>query len=140
MSDIDLTNKENVQVANRVYIPSGGGNTTYEYDKENKIYKRFVNGDANIDYETKEQYTTKNIIVQKINTKVASDNYYWELETVGSGNGYYITNGYAVPIKWSKASRTEKTKYTYLDGIEVIISDGNTFIQLQSNSQKLTIE
>ena len=115
-------------------------NTTYQYDEANKVYKRFVNGDANIDHETKQQFTTKNIIVQKINTKMASDNYYWDLETIGSGNGYFITNGYAVPIQWSKKSRTEKTIYTYLDGSEVKLSDGNTFIQLQSNNQNLTIE
>ncbi len=140
-NDVNLSEKEQSQVANKVYIPSSGSlNTTYEYDETNKVYKRFVNGDANIDHETKEQFTTKNIIVQKINTKMASDNYYWDLETVGSGNGYFITNGYAVPIKWSKQSRTDKTIYTYLDGSEVKLSDGNTFIQLQSNNQNLTIE
>ena len=140
-NDVNLSEKEQSQVANKVYIPSNASlNTTYEYDEENKVYKRFVNGDANIDHETKLQFTTKNIIVQKINTKMASDNYYWDLETVGSGNGYFITNGYAVPIKWSKKSRTEKTIYTYLDGSEVKLSDGNTFIQLQSNNQNLTIE
>ncbi len=140
-SDIDLKISEGSVIANKVFIPSNGSsNTTYQYDEERKVYQRFVNGSANIDYETKEQYTTKNIIVQKINTKMASDNYYWDLETVGSGNGYYITNGYAVPIRWSKNSRTEKTIYTYLDGREVTLSDGNTFIQLQSNNQKLTIE
>ena len=70
---------------------------------------------------------------------MASDNYYWDIETVGSGDGYYITNGYAVPIKWSKESRSAKTKYTYVDGTEVLLNDGNTYIQLQSTSQTLTI-
>ncbi len=139
-NDVDLSNKENAQIANKVYIPSGSADATYEYDTEKKVYKRFVNGNANIDHETKEQYTTKNIIVQKIDSKMTSGNYYLDLGTIGSGNGFYITNGYAVPIKWSKSSRTEKTKYTYLDGSEVILSDGNTFIQLQLNSQPLTIE
>ena len=70
---------------------------------------------------------------------MASDNYYWDLETIGSGNGYYITNGYAVPILWNKESRESKTKYTYLDGSEVLLNDGNTYIQLQSTNQALTI-
>ena len=140
-NDVNLSEKEQSQVANKVYIPSSNTlNTTYEYDEANKVYKRFVNGSANIDHETKVQFTAKNIIVQKINTKMASDNHYWDLETVGSGDGYFITNGYAVPIKWSKKSRTEKTIYTYLDGSEVKLSDGNTYVQLQSNNQNLGIE
>ena len=139
--DFDLSTFDNHQVANKIYIPSNDvSNTTYEYDSQNKVYKRFVNNNPNIDYYSKQQFTTKNIIIQKINTKKASDNYYWDLETTGTGDGYYITNGYAIPIKWHKETRKSKTYYTYLDGTELIISDGNTFIQLQSNNQKFTIE
>ncbi len=140
INGVDLSKKDGNILANNIAIPSNGSiNTTYEYDKENKNYKRFVNGNANIDYYTKEQFTAKNIIVQKINTKMASDNYYWDLETVGSGTGYYITEGYAVPITWSKENREAKTKYRYVDGTEIQLNDGNTYIQLQSNSQTLTI-
>lgn len=140
-NEIDLTKKDGSIVANKIFIPSNSiANTTYEYDNQNKNYKRFVNNSPNIDYYTKEQFTAKNIIVQKINTKMASDNYYWDLETIGTGDGYYITNGYAVPIKWNKESRNSKTKYTYLDGEEILFNDGNTYIQLQSNNQSLTVE
>lgn len=31
-----------------------------------------------------------------------------DLNTVGSGTGYYITNGYAKKINWEKLSRNEK--------------------------------
>ncbi len=129
------------EVANKIYIPSSNvSNTSYEYDSDKKLYLRSVNGNKHIDYLTKEQYTAKNIIIQKINTRMASDNYYWELETVGSGEGMYITNGYATPIKWSKENRKSKTIYTYPNGEEVKLNDGNTYIQLQSNNQKYTIE
>ena len=129
------------EVANRIYIPSSNvSNTSYEYDSDKKVYLRSVNGNKHLDYLTKEQYTAKNIIIQKINTRMASDNYYWELETVGSGEGMYITNGYATPIKWSKENRKAKTIYTYPNGEEVKLNDGNTYIQLQSNNQKYTIE
>ena len=137
---VNLMTKEGSILASHVVIPSNGNiNTTYEYDSENQVYKRFVNGTANVDYYTQEQFTTKNIIVQKINTKMANDNYYWDLETIGSGSGYFITNGYAVPITWSKETRESKTKYRYSDGTEILLNDGNTYIQLQSTNQPLTI-
>ena len=139
--DVDISSKTSAQVANSVSIPYGAGfRTKFEFDKENKEYKRIENGTANVDHNTKEQFTAKNIIVQKITYSVCDDNYYWDLKTIGSGNGYFITNGYAVPIKWSKASRGAKTKYTYLDGKEIEVSDGRTFIEIQTTQQKLTIE
>ena len=81
---------------------------------------------------------------------MCDDNYYWNLYTIGSGEGYYITNGYAVPITWSKSDRSSKTKYVYktgtiidgkdLSGQEISVSDGRTWIEVQTTSQKLTIE
>ena len=139
--DVDLSSKSGAEVAKSIDIPYGAGfRTQFKYDEEKKQYNRIENGNANVDHSTKEQFTAKNIIVQKITYNVCDDNYYWNLHTQGSGDGYYITNGYAVPIKWSKASRSEKTKYTYLNGDEIEVSDGRTFIEVQTTSQKLTIE
>ncbi len=140
-NEINLDSMENAILASKVVIPSSATlNTTYEYDNVNKVYKRFVNGEAHIDFETKIQNTAKNIIIEKINTKLASDNYYWDLTTTGTGEGLYITNGYAVPIKWSKENRNAKTVYSYLNGEVIKVNDGNTYIQLQSNNQNYTIE
>ena len=36
-----------------------------------------------------------------------------KLNNVGEGEGYYITNGYAVPITWEKSSRNSQTVYKY---------------------------
>ena len=139
-TDIDLSKMDGVKTANTVTIVYGNIVTKFIYDSNNKMYKRNVNGVDAKDYFTKEQFDTKNIIVERITYSMASDNYYWDLHTTGSGEGYFITNGYAVPIKWSKESRKAKTKYTYLDGKEIEVSDGRTYIELQTTSQKLTIE
>ena len=140
VSDVDISQRDGAIVANEVYIPYGGSfNTKFVYDSENKIYNRFEDGNPNIDYYTKEQFNTKNIIVQKITYNMCDDNYYWNLHTTEGGNGYFITNGYAVPIKWSKAGRKDKTKYTYLDGTEIEVSDGRTYIEIQTTKHDTTI-
>lgn len=150
--DVDLSSAESVQVANTVVIPYGGyGNvTTFKYDEETKMYTRYEDDTKCKDHKTKEAVTTKNIIVQKLTYQVCDDNYYWDLNTIGSGEGYYITNGYAVPITWKKSSRSGKTKYSYktgtiidgkdVGGQEISVSDGRTYIEVQTTSQKLTIE
>ncbi|MCR5147043.1 MAG: DUF3048 domain-containing protein [Clostridia bacterium] len=140
--DVDLSANKEAKAANKIVIPYGAkpNVTTFVYDSNTKMYNRMENDKNCIDYNTKEQVNTKNIIVQKINYSVCSDNYYWDLKTIGSGKGYFITNGYAVPITWKKDSRAGKTRYYYSDGSEIEVSDGRTYIELQVNSQNLTIE
>ena len=54
--------------------------------------------------------------------------------------GYYITNGKAIEIICSKNSRTEKTVYKDLQGNEININDGNTFIQICPIDAEVVIE
>ncbi len=142
VDEIDLSNKENAEVANNVSISySSSVKTSYVYDSEAKVYKRFVNGKEHTDGVTKKQYTAKNIITYKVNnsTITGDDKGRQDFYNTGSGKGYYITDGYAVPINWKKDSRSSQTVYTYLDGTEIKVNDGNTYIQIQPTSQTLTI-
>lgn len=141
LEEVNLSEKENSLIANNIIIPSSNElNTSYVYDEANMVYKRSVNGNPHLDHETKEQYTAKNIIIQKIATSSIKNSKYWELGLVGSGDGMFITNGYAISIKWSKADRYAKTKYTYLDGSEVLLNDGNLYVQLESTNQNYIIK
>ena len=138
--DVDLSNREEAMTANKVTIPYGSVTNVFEYNPETKMYTRIVNDKRTTDYYTGEEFTTKNIIVQKVDYNKMDDGYYWNIHTTGEGNGFYITNGKAVPIKWSKADRKAKTKYTYEDGDEIDVSDGRTYIEVQVKSKSTTIE
>lgn len=137
---IHFENDENAVIANSVLIPySNGTITSYRYDEATNRYLRFVNDVPHTDYVTKDQYSVKNIITYQVKNYSIDSYGRQTLENIGSGTGYYITNGYAVPIKWSKKTREAQTKYTYLDGTEIQVNDGNTWIQIQPENQKLTI-
>lgn len=140
--EIDLSAKENAMPASEVKLSYDGHQnvTTFVYDEATKMYKRQEMGNDCIDHETGENVTTKNIIIEKMPYSVCDDGYYWDLKTTGTGEGYYITNGVAVPINWSKSSRKSKTVYTYEDGTEINVNDGRTYIELQTTSQNTTIE
>lgn len=144
IESVDLSTKEGAIVANTVKIPySYYITTSYTYDSVNKVYNRFVNSEAHTDYVTKKQYTVKNIITYKVynyNLNDGENKGRQDIDNVGSGDGYYISEGYAVPIKWRKQSRSSQTEYTYLDGTKIKVNDGNTFIQIEPTSQTLTIE
>ena len=94
-----------------------------------------------MDYVTKKQYTTKNIITYKLpNSTISGDQKgRQDVDTVGSGEGYYISEGYATPITWEKTCRSCKTIYKYSDGKELKVNDGNTWIQIQPVGKVLDI-
>ncbi len=115
--------------------------TSYEYDEDNYVYKMFMSGKAHTDLVTGEQYTVKNIITYKVRNVALNDKKGRQnLENIGSGEGYYISNGEAIKIKWSKTSRSGKTKYMTMDGKELVLNDGNTWIHIQPTNQTLKIE
>ncbi len=134
MSDIETANKIDIYFSNSNYV-------TYIYDKESNSYKRSVKGKEHIDNLNGEQIKVTNIITYKIkNYTIAGDpNILQELDNIGSGDGYYITGGYAIKIKWNKECHSCQTKYSYLDGSEIILNDGNTFIEIMPVNKELNI-
>ncbi len=117
--------------------------TSYEYDEENKVYKRSMSGTPNVDLETGEQYTAKNIIIYEVRNYTINDGENkgrQELDNIGSGSGYLITGGYVVPITWEKSSHSGQTEYRYTNGEEIVVNDGNTFIQICPRNSEITIE
>ena len=119
----------------------GSSTTNYVYDSETKVYKQFVNDKAHTDYETKEQYTVKNIIAYKVgNTTIAGDNKgRQDLDNIGTGEGYFITEGKVIPITWEKDSRSSQTVYRDESGNEITVNDGNTWIHIVPTSGSISI-
>ena len=118
-------------IANSVSIKYSNFHTTgYDYDTQNKYYLRTMDGNSHNDKTTGKQLHYKNIIIEKVKNRSLDSYGRQDLDTVGDGEGYYITNGYALPITWEKVDRDSKTIYKYLDGTKVRVNDGNTFIQI----------
>lgn len=144
VDEIDMASKENAEAADSVSIRYSDYHTTsYEYDEENKVYKRSMSGKANVDLVTGEQYTAKNIIIYKVRNYTLNDGEgkgRQELDNIGNGEGYFITGGYVIPITWEKTSHNEQTVYKYENGEELVVNDGNTFIQICPTNADINIE
>ena len=130
---IDLLTANNVSMT---YSYSQG--RSYTYDATNRYYLRYMNNSPHTDRDSGVQYHYKNIIIMKVNNRTLDSYGRQDLDTVGNGEGYYITNGYAIPITWSKDSRSGKTRYYYNDK-EIVVSDGNTMIQVVPVNSSITI-
>lgn len=142
VDNIDISQMEGAIPANKIDIKYSSNTTTnYKYDTDNNIYLRSVNNKSQNDYVTGKQLTVKNIIVYKVKYSniQGDDKGRQTIDNVGNGKGYYISNGYAVPITWKKDSRSSATIYKYNNGKEIQVNDGNTFIQIMPDNQTLAI-
>lgn len=142
VDNIDISQMEVAIPANKIDIKYSSNTTTnYKYDTDNNIYLRSVNNKSQNDYVTGKQLTVKNIIVYKVKYSniQGDDKGRQTIDNVGNGTGYYISNGYAVPITWKKDSRSSATIYKYNNGKEIQVNDGNTFIQIMPDNQTLAI-
>lgn len=112
----------------------------FEYDESTGEYLRFQFDDAQIDAETGEQLSYKNILVKYVEPDYyenGTPNY----KVDGTGVGLFITNGKAVRVTWKKDSEISgPTKYYYEDGTEIVLNQGKTYICQVETTQNVTVE
>ena len=141
---VDEVNLEEGQAADTITIPHSDLQTVrYEYDEENKVYVRYARGEEQTDWDTEEPVTTKNIIITFCNNYTLSDSENkgrQGLKNIGTFDGYYITNGRAIQIQCIKNSREEKTIYQDMNGNEIQVNDGNTFVNICPTNANVEIE
>ncbi len=141
---VDEVNLEEGQGAVSVTIPHSQLQTVkYEYDEENKVYKRYARGKEQKDWTTGKTVTAKNIIITFCDNYTLSDKENkgrQGLKNIGTFDGYYITNGKAIKIKCIKNARDEKTTYQDLQGNEIKVNDGNTFVNICPVAARVILE
>lgn len=140
----DEVNLEDGQSAVSITIPHSNLQTVkYEYDETNKVYKRFARNKAQTDWTSGESLTTKNIIVTMCDNFDLNDGENkgrQTLKNIGTFDGYYLTNGKAIKIKCIKNARDEKTVYKNLQGNEIKVNDGNTWVNICPTDAKIVIQ
>lgn len=114
----------------------------FEYDATSHKYLRFQYGAKHIDDLTGEQLAYTNIIVQFVKEWNIDKKGYQTMDVKGSGDGYYISEGACIPIKWTKSSMTDMTQYTTSDLQPLSVNQGKTWISIFPNDEtdKVTFE
>lgn len=129
--------------ATTVTIPYSTSNTVkYEYDEITGRYTRYSRGVKQVDWDTEETVTTKNIIIVKCENWTLNDGENkgrQTLDNIKTLEGWYVTNGKAIEITAEKTSRKSQTVYRDLQGNEIEVNDGNTFVQICPIDSKVEI-
>lgn len=125
---------EDAIIANDIVIPyTTSHKVEYKFDSQTNRYIRYSKNKKMSDETTGEPVTTKNLIITFAENYTLNDGENkgrQDVITVGSLDGYYITNGKATKIKCNKESREAQTVYVDLAGNEIEVNDGNTWINI----------
>ena len=125
----------------RIVRPGYQENTPwFQYNADDGLYYRFQYGKEHIDNVDNKQITCKNIILQYCASEVVDDAGHKVFTIHGSGKGYFITNGKAVPITWKKNGDYDPTRFYYQNGEEIKLNTGKTWICIVRNQDVNTVK
>lgn len=103
-------------------------NTSYAYDATTKTYARTMAGQPHLDDKSGAQIRPSVVIALYTNFGYHPDGVHSTYQNVGSGNVLVFQNGVAVNGRWSKPSDTASLKLTTVDGSDLILEPGQTWI------------
>lgn len=105
----------------------------FEYNEEDGLYHRFQYGKVHNGDEG--PLAVKNVIFQYCPTATYADTQYLNINLHGDGYGFVFINGRCKPFKSVKDSEFGVTKYYDMDGNEIELNKGKTWICIIQTSR-----
>lgn len=131
-SDIDLSSVDGSKKAENVDLSKGfpHNSSKLKYNADSKLYEYSEYGDPHIDpLDNNNVLAFKNVILMSVDFSQLDEHGYLAYHNIGEGDGYYIVNGNAIPIKWSKEQDLAITQYTNAKtGEPIDLQAGKTYI------------
>ncbi len=131
-TELTLSDKySNTYPAALITLPFKHNGSQLVYNADTKEYEYYEYGERHEDAEDGAPLSFKNVILQNCSFTQLDENGYLIYNCINPGAlGWYITNGEAKVISWSKTSETGITKYYDDNGDELEINTGKTYISL----------
>lgn len=98
--------------------------TSYKY--KDGFYEKYMDGELATDKNTGKSLKFKNIVIQITDMSLQKDNTHIDIDLIGEGYGYILTNGKLEKIIWSKDDINSKTELITEDESPVKLCTGNT--------------
>ena len=134
-------NYPNSQSAKELYIDYSAKQTydvKYIWQPDLDGYIRYRVGDAQRDAETGDVILIKNIIVQKVPAEVVLDKKLRiAMDIEGSGDAYIFMNGKVINGTWEKKAMNLPTKFFDTEGNEIVLGQGNVWIEIVPEGHKV---
>lgn len=129
--DLDLSAYDDAQTATEIALPFPHTSSALTYNKATGLYELSMYHKPHIDALTNEVTSFRNVILQNCDYTVLDEHGYMQYNLLSSTvhNGYYLTNGKAIPITWIKESEAGITDYRIAANDQpLILNTGKTYI------------
>ena len=129
---VDLSSNAEAFDASLIDLPFPHNGSWLEYNEEDQLYYYSEYGKAHVDPgNDNAQLCFKNVLLQNCSFQQYDEHGYMIFNCIsGYGTGYYITNGQAIPVIWTKYDMTTPTRYFDTDGNEITLNTGKTYVAL----------
>ncbi|MBQ7562832.1 MAG: DUF3048 domain-containing protein [Lachnospiraceae bacterium] len=132
---IDLSSDPKSITASNIQLPFKHNKPYLEYNAEDGLYYYSEYGQKHTDPgNNNAQLSFKNILLQNARYVQFDSNGYMMFHSIDfNRDGYYITNGKAIPITWSKEDELTPTRYYDMNGDMITLNTGMTYVALIPN-------
>lgn len=130
--EVTLEDAADVIDATEIKLPFKHNQSTLKYNEETQTYDYYEYGSAHVDAGNDNKVLSfKNVLIQNCTFHQYDENGYLIYNCIDANReGYYLTNGKAIPVVWGKTSDTEPTRYFDGDGKEIELNTGKTYVTL----------
>jgi hypothetical protein len=131
-TEIDLSDNVTAIDCSEIALPFPHNSSTLKYNESTGTYDYYEYGSAHTDPQNgNAQLTFKNLIIQDTTFSQLDENGYLIYNAIGSGDGYYITDGTAIEVMWIKSGESDITQYfDKSTGDEITLNTGKTYVAL----------
>ena len=131
--DSSLNDANNLRITLNKYY-----STNYVY-KDNLYYK-YMDDELAVDANNDKPLAFSNIVIQKTNISLDDDKGHLKIKLVGNGDGFVLSQGKYIPIKWSCDSEDSKTYLYDTNEKEISLSPGKTIWHIIDSNTETLIE
>jgi hypothetical protein len=131
-------------IGGRIQVTYGNVNAIrYDYDRTTNTYLRSVTGEKKqIDNATGKRVQPKNVVVMVMKFGALNDGHpqkhRLEAQVIGKGPAWISTNGITIKGTWKKASLTAPTRFYDSAGNPVVLTIGQTFVQVMKTTDQIS--
>ena len=113
----------------------------FVYDTSTGEYLRYQYNEPHIDGLSGKQISVKNVLVLRMElTDLDHHLDIVDIQTTGSGSGYYFCKGKYIDITWEKDAYNSPIRYYTSGGSELILEPGQTFVSVVTDTASVVIE
>nr|MBC7244288.1 DUF3048 domain-containing protein [Chloroflexota bacterium] len=115
----------------------------YRYNSDERVYKRFVQGEPHTDALNGQQLSAANVIVhyakyEETDVKDVNGAPTFNIVFSGEGRAQIFRDGVMIEAKWVKPGTLDFCKYVYLDGTPVPLRPGQTWVEVVPTDYQIT--